>query len=524
MKMMLEKTTAIIEMMKNSLIYRFLKNAEKKYDFFSSSRIINLLIIPLIFSLNKLYIFQRIIDKTIMFGLRNPMKKCQLMIILLTILNPFIRNNHLGSISAIPLTIIFFIALINSIYYFENCNKKLVSYIFATAFIVKLMFLVAISNIVLFPDEYLGYHDFSSRIANSLSTKSDIDVPAVGDSGLYYYVLGGVYYVFGNQFLIGRLFNLFTHILTGGVIYLLTKNLFENKTATIATILFFSSISINIFSIALLREGLLLFFVVLIFLSFNRLEMKINNIYSPLFILAIIYLLNLTYRIRSYFIDIIKISLILSIVFFLKKIYSKMEYKKFYDILMLAAIIFFIGMTASNMQDPLNKLIGNFNEKIGMFDNYRNELDYGSTKFYEGIDTSTPSKAFRYLPIGITYAILSPFPTHITNFNMLIIFFGETIPWYGLIIFIIIGTAYAIKNHFTESIPILGYSTILLIVLSLLEGNVGNLLRHSIHFKAFLLIFAAHGIAKTCPEGFLKKIISPNINNMIKNSNVRRDI
>lgn len=91
--------------------------------------------------------------------------------------------------------------------------------------------------------------------------------------------------------------------------------------------------------------------------------------------------------------------------------------------------------------------------------------------------------------------MLVPFPWKIYSLRQLLSI-PQTIVWYILIPFIIIGITVAIRFKIWQNFAILTYLFIITSVYALVEGNVGSAFRHRDLVLPFYLIYAAVGIAK----------------------------
>lgn len=123
----------------------------------------------------------------------------------------------------------------------------------------------------------------------------------------------------------------------------------------------------------------------------------------------------------------------------------------------------------------------------------RQNMATGGSAFAADVDISTPGKAVAFLPLGIMYFLLSPFPWQITSL-LKILSVPEMIFIYCLIPSIVRGLSYAIRQRFREALQILMLTALLTISYALIEGNVGTLYRHRAQAIGFYLIFAAAGL------------------------------
>ena len=124
----------------------------------------------------------------------------------------------------------------------------------------------------------------------------------------------------------------------------------------------------------------------------------------------------------------------------------------------------------------------------------RQDMTTGAdSAFYEDVDISTPDRALRFLPVGIAYFLLSPFPWQITSF-LKAFSLPEMLLLYGLVPAIVRGLRYAVTQRFRACVQPLLLTGLLTVSYALGEGNVGTLYRHRAQVIAFYLVFAAAGL------------------------------
>ena len=112
----------------------------------------------------------------------------------------------------------------------------------------------------------------------------------------------------------------------------------------------------------------------------------------------------------------------------------------------------------------------------------------------EGYDLSTPTGALTYLPIGLCWFLLSPFPWQYSGRQGLAI--PEVLIWYACIPLVVSGAAFALRRRRKLALVPLTAGILVTLLYSLVEGNVGIIFRHRAQALALLLPFAAIGWAR----------------------------
>ncbi len=113
--------------------------------------------------------------------------------------------------------------------------------------------------------------------------------------------------------------------------------------------------------------------------------------------------------------------------------------------------------------------------------------------FGQGFDVSTPRGALTFLPIGLAYFLLGPFPWAIGS-TLQATTLPESLIWYTLIPFGLLGLTLAIRiNLRSFAVPLM---VLFLVTFSyaLIEGNVGTAYRHRAQVMPLVFIFCAIGL------------------------------
>lgn len=114
--------------------------------------------------------------------------------------------------------------------------------------------------------------------------------------------------------------------------------------------------------------------------------------------------------------------------------------------------------------------------------------------FERGVDISTPEKALAFLPIGLTYFLLAPFPWSIANFKQAFTL-PEMLYFYWLLPSILRGIGILVRRHLASSLTILLICAGVTFGYAVGQGNVGTIYRHRAQVLPFFLMFAAVGVA-----------------------------
>jgi len=106
-------------------------------------------------------------------------------------------------------------------------------------------------------------------------------------------------------------------------------------------------------------------------------------------------------------------------------------------------------------------------------------------------DLSTPLGALSYLPVGLAWFLLSPFPWQLAGKQVYAV--PEMIVWYACIPFVVAGAVYGLRRRRRQALAPLVAGVLITVLYALVEGNVGIIFRHRSQALVLLLPFAAAG-------------------------------
>jgi hypothetical protein len=124
----------------------------------------------------------------------------------------------------------------------------------------------------------------------------------------------------------------------------------------------------------------------------------------------------------------------------------------------------------------------------------RQDLALGANSAYGGeADVSTVGGAISFIPVGLTYFLLAPFPWSVTSVLQQVTL-PESILWYALVVCIVRGAWLALKydpRAYTVLVAVLATVTF---SYALVEGNVGTAYRHRAQVLPLFFVLAAVGL------------------------------
>ncbi len=314
--------------------------------------------------------------------------------------------------------------------------------------------------------------------------------------GMHYFV-GVIYFVVGQNPLAGQLvvgvFGAFTSVIG----FFCARDIFNNERVAKYSALFIAFFpSMIIWTSQLLKDGLIIFLLLLIFLAAMRLQKKFN--YLSVIILFLSFGALFSLRFYVFFI------VIGAVVggFALSRNSSGSNIAKRFAVCVIIGVAFaFAGVW--NVSQEQTDMYFNL-DQIQRSREFA--ADAANSGFSEEIDVRTTEGVLTAIPLGLVTLYLAPFPWQVTNITQLLTM-PEMFVWWLSLPLIISGVIYSIKNKFREALPILFFTLVLSLSYSIYQGNLGTLYRQRAQIQVLLLIFASVGVVVKIEERENKRLI-----------------
>ncbi len=116
-----------------------------------------------------------------------------------------------------------------------------------------------------------------------------------------------------------------------------------------------------------------------------------------------------------------------------------------------------------------------------------------NTGFEADADVSTLEGALRFLPKGLAYLLFAPFPWQ-TGSTRMMLAVPETLLWYALFPFCILGMVYTARKHLRNALIIFLFVIQLTGFYAVFVGNSGTAHRQRTQVYVFYLIFTSAGL------------------------------
>jgi hypothetical protein len=297
------------------------------------------------------------------------------------------------------------------------------------------------------------------------------------------YLTGIVYLVAGHNILAAQFFCAIIGAATAPLVYICSHKIFENqRVGKVASILVALFPGFIIWSSQLLKDGLIIFLLVLVMTMVLEVQKKFNYQAVATLIFSLFGILSL----RFYIFYIVAIAVAGSFIVGSRGSVRAVA-RGFIALIVISIALAYLGVLQS---------AGTEFEKYGSLERVqlsRQDLARSAESgFGESFDVSTTEGALAALPMGFVYLMFAPFPWQVANFRQAITL-PEMIVWWASVPLILSGLWYTIKNRLRSSISILIFTFLLTIAYSVFQGNVGTAYRQRAQIQVFLFIFIGVG-------------------------------
>ena len=325
-------------------------------------------------------------------------------------------------------------------------------------------------------DTWLG-HPLQNDI---LSYQND---PGSGAGWGMNYLTGFIYLLLGRNIFAAQSFCAVVGAATAPMVFFCSRKIFNNlrvsKISALAIAIFPSFV---IWSSQLLKDGLIIFLLVLAMTMVLQLQTKFSYAAVALLVFSLFGTLSL----RFYIFYIVLVAVAGSFLIGMSNSDRSML-RRMAVILLLGVSLLYLGVQR-NASIELTKF-ANLERIQSSRSNLARAADSG---FAQEADVSTTEGALSAIPIGFAYLMFAPFPWQAANLRQAITI-PEVLFWWATIPFLIIGLIYTTKHRLRNAFPILIFSLLLTLSYSVFQGNVGTAYRQRTQIQVFLFILIGVG-------------------------------
>lgn len=307
--------------------------------------------------------------------------------------------------------------------------------------------------------------------------------PASGYAWGMTYFTGFIYLLFGRNIFAAQSFCAVVGAATAPMVFFCAQKIFNNlRVAKLSALAIAVFPSFVIWSGQLLKDGLIIFLLVLAMTMVLQLQNKFN--YAALVLL--IFSLFGTLSLRFYIFYMVVVAVAGSFLIGMSNSNRSM-FRRIAVIVLIGVSLLYLGV-GRNASIELTKF-ANLERIQSSRSNLASAADSG---FEKDADVSTTEGALSAIPLGFAYLMFAPFPWQATNLRQAITI-PEVLFWWAMIPFLIGGLIYSIKHRLRNAFPILIFSLMLTLSYSIFQGNVGTAYRQRTQIQVFLFIFISVG-------------------------------
>lgn len=297
------------------------------------------------------------------------------------------------------------------------------------------------------------------------------------------YLVAGIYEVVGRNMLAIQLVNAAVGAATGVVVYHTAMALFSNlRVAKLAALLVTFFPSLILWSSQALKDGLIILALAVSILATLRLMEKVTVKWVLVITVSLLALLSL----RFYIFYMMTASVAGSFIMGMKSLSAQSFLQRFVAVTAIGLAFTWFGVLqyAGSQFDRFANL-----QQIQM--SRQDQAEAGSG-FGKDVDVTTTEGALTVIPLGVVYLLFAPFPWQFSTLRQSITL-PEMIVWWMAFPLLVLGMWYSIKHRLRQVAPIVIFTTMLTLVYSVFQGNVGTAYRQRSQLLVFYFIFVAVG-------------------------------
>ncbi len=307
--------------------------------------------------------------------------------------------------------------------------------------------------------------------------------PAIGAGWGMYYFTGFIYFLVGRNIFAAQSFCAVVGAATAPMVFFCARKIFNNlrvaKVSAIAIAIFPSFV---IWSGQLLKDGLIIFLLVLAMTMVLELQKKFNWVALALLIFSLLGTMSL----RFYIFYMVIVAVVGSFLIGMSNS-NKSMLRRIAVIGLMAAALLYLGI-----RQKASIELTRFANLERIQSSRRDLARAADSGFAQDVDVSTTEGAISAVPIGFAYLMFAPFPWQAANLRQAITI-PEVLFWWAMIPFLIVGLIYSVRHRLRNAFPVLIFSLLLTLSYSVFQGNVGTAYRQRTQIQVFLFIFISVG-------------------------------
>ena len=368
-------------------------------------------------------------------------------------------------------------------------DKAFVAHVFVGALLARLVFGLFVHIFELrgfFGGDATTYDERGIELAEYWQSQGAGVSPVQGQTanwGMEYFV-AGLYTIFGRNVFLAQSVVAVFGAATASLVYFCAREIFQNsRVSRVSSLLVAFFPSFILWSGQLLKDGLVIFLIVLAMIAVLELQKRFSYIALGLLIASLFGILAL----RFYVFYMVAVSVVGSFVVGISKTNQGIVQR------MVAVVLVGIGLTYFGVLGIAEQNIETFGSLERVQVSRASLARTADSGFGEEIDVSTTEGAISAIPIGVIYLMLAPFPWEASSMRSAITT-PEVLVWWAMIPVVLMGAVYTLRFRLRAALPIVIFSLMLTLAYSIFQGNAGTAYRQRTQIQVFLFIFFAVGM------------------------------
>jgi 4-amino-4-deoxy-L-arabinose transferase-like glycosyltransferase len=313
------------------------------------------------------------------------------------------------------------------------------------------------------------------------------------------YLVAAVYGIVGRNMLAVQFVNSVLGAATAVIVFLCAHHVFNNlRVARVAGLAVAFYPSLVLWSSQGLKDGPVVFFLVLAMLATLKLGEKLSTKYLALLVFSLLAILSL----RFYVFYMICFAVGGAFVIGMQTLTQISFFRQVFIIVLLGLALTYFGVTRSASIQI---------ERFGSLEMVQRSRDDAARSAQSGfgkdVDVSTSSGALSAIPVGLIYLFFAPFPWELISLRQSLTL-PEMIVWWASFPLMVLGLWFSIRYRLRMISPILIFTLMLSLAYSVFQGNVGTAYRQRAQLLVFYFIFAAVGFVLMLERHEQKKRVS----------------
>lgn len=298
------------------------------------------------------------------------------------------------------------------------------------------------------------------------------------------YGVGVLYAVIGRNMLAVQFVAAVFGAATAPIAFLCAHHIFKNLTVARVTAFFVAFFpSLVLWSSQGLKDGPIVFFLVLAILATLKLGEQLSTKYFIILVVALMGLLSLRFYVFYMAVAAIGGSFLIG----MRQASAKSLAQQLVVVVGIGLALTYLGVlrTASAQLETHGSLKEAQRSRGDL-------VATANTGFGKDVDISTTTGALSAIPQGAAYLLFAPFPWQLANLRQSITL-PEMLVWWVSFPLLVLGIWFTIKHRLRQSLPILIFTSMLTLAYSIFQGNIGTAYRQRSQLLVFYFIFVSVG-------------------------------